>query len=71
MRKGENIGKSLWEKQPHSRNKNLITIHIKSSYPLTIQKFLFFSCSVSQDTLKTRVFRNNAIQLSVTITLRD
>ena len=33
----------LEEKQPHRQNKNLITIYIKSSYPFTIQKCLYFS----------------------------
>ena len=36
---------SLQEKQPHRQNKNLITLYIKSSYPFTIQRCLYFSFS--------------------------
>ena len=42
LRKKKNAN-SLWEKQRHTHNKNLITIYINSSYHFIIQKFLYFS----------------------------
>ena len=42
-KKREKNRNNLLEKQSHRQNKNLITIYIKSSYPFTIQKCLYFS----------------------------
>ena len=41
-KKKKNVN-NLSEKQRHTQNQNLITIYIKSSYPFTIQKCLYFS----------------------------
>ena len=47
------------------KEENLSTTYIKSSYPCPIQKFFIPLFSASHDTLKTRVFRNNAIPLRI------
>ena len=57
--------KQLVRKAATQTKQKLITIYIKSSYPFTIQKFLYFSFPASHDILKTRVFRNNAIPLRI------
>ena len=53
-------------KSNDTRKKNLNTTHIKSSYHFIIQKFFYSSfLFFPHDTLKGRVFRNNAIPLRI------
>ena len=61
----EKNGNSLTEKQRQTQNKNLITTCIKPSYHFTIQIFFYFSFLCVHNILKTRVIRNNAVQLRI------